>query len=198
MTQGNRLRVYAIYTATTSTTTCNFVQDAISPAEGKCPRNRLTGHPVLPSVTIRNATQPKRDDSARHTDPYFLAGETLVTRTGPLLPASAPSSPPMYLVPPAKFGRARQDAPHHLDTPTGQLTGHPPIGQPQHPPRTLRVLLDDPAAAALSLRAHMQPADLQELLLILATAAADGLRDRQNSGRPPPPDLSARRPSIIE
>ena len=170
---------------------CNFTSRV------KCPHNRLDVHPVLPSVTIRNATQPKRDDSARHTDPYFLAGETLVARTGPLLPASAPSSPPMYLVPPARFGRAHQDAPHHLNTPTGQLTGPPDRPTPA-PARTLRVLLDDPAAAALSLRTPMQPADLQELLLILATAAADALRDRQNSGRPPPPDLSARRPSIIE
>jgi hypothetical protein len=56
------------------------------------------------------------------------------------------------------------------------------MGQPQHRPRTLSVVLDDPAAAALSLRTHMQPADLRELLLILATAAADTLRDRQNSG----------------
>jgi hypothetical protein len=56
------------------------------------------------------------------------------------------------------------------------------MGQPQRRPRTLRVLLDDPTAAALSLRTHMQPADLRELLLILATAAADALRDRQKSG----------------
>jgi hypothetical protein len=50
------------------------------------------------------------------------------------------------------------------------------MGQPQHRPRTLCVLLDDPAAAALSLRIHMQPADLRELLFLLATAAADALR----------------------
>jgi hypothetical protein len=53
------------------------------------------------------------------------------------------------------------------------------MDQPQHRPGTLCVVLDDPAAAALSLRTHMQPADLEELLLILATAAADVLRDRQ-------------------
>ncbi len=53
------------------------------------------------------------------------------------------------------------------------------MGQPQHQPRTLRVPLDDPAAAALSLRTHMQPAELRELLLLLVTAAADTLRDRQ-------------------
>ncbi|MGA9310728.1 MAG: hypothetical protein WBV74_10200 [Pseudonocardiaceae bacterium] len=82
----------------------------------------------------------------------------------------------MCLAPPARFGRVRQDAPHPLDTPTAQLTGHPPMGQPQHQPRTLSVLLDDPAAAALFLRTHMQPADLRELLLLLATAAADALR----------------------
>jgi hypothetical protein len=35
------------------------------------------------------------------------------------------------------------------------------------------ILLDDPAAAALSLRAHMEPADLMELTLILAETAAD-------------------------
>ena len=34
-------------------------------------------------------------------------------------------------------------------------------------------LLDNPAAAARSLRAHMEPADLMELTLILAEAAAD-------------------------
>jgi hypothetical protein len=44
--------------------------------------------------------------------------------------------------------------------------------------RTLCVLLDDPAGAALSLRTHMQPAHLVQLLLILAQAAADTLRDR--------------------
>ncbi|MDQ1538186.1 MAG: hypothetical protein QOE58_2579 [Actinomycetota bacterium] len=122
----------------------------------------------------------------------------MVTRTVPLLPASAPHSAPMCLTPPPRFGRVCHDDPHHLDTLTGQLTGHPPMDQPQHRPRTLCVLLDDPAAAALSLRTHMQPADLQELLLILATVAADVLRERQNSGRPPPPAPSARRPSIIE
>jgi hypothetical protein len=53
------------------------------------------------------------------------------------------------------------------------------MGQPQHQPRTLTVPLDDPAATALSLRTHMQPVDLRELLLLLATAAADTLRDRQ-------------------
>jgi hypothetical protein len=88
----------------------------------------------------------------------------------------------MCLAPPARFGRVCPDAPYHLDTPTAELTGHPPMGQPQRRPRTLRVLLDDPTAAALSLRTHMQPADLRELLLILATAAADALRDRQKSG----------------
>jgi hypothetical protein len=41
------------------------------------------------------------------------------------------------------------------------------------------VLLDDPAAAALSLRTHMEPADLMELVLILAEAAADVLRERK-------------------
>jgi hypothetical protein len=46
------------------------------------------------------------------------------------------------------------------------------------------ILLDDPAAAALSLRAHMEPADLMELTLILAETAADALRDRNTPEEP--------------
>jgi hypothetical protein len=39
--------------------------------------------------------------------------------------------------------------------------------------RTLSVVLDDPIAAARSLRSHMEPADLMELIVILAEAAAN-------------------------
>jgi hypothetical protein len=40
------------------------------------------------------------------------------------------------------------------------------------------VLLNDPVAAARSLRNHMQPADLIELIIILAEEAADVVRER--------------------
>jgi hypothetical protein len=39
--------------------------------------------------------------------------------------------------------------------------------------RTVSVVLDDPVAAARCLRNHMEPADLMELIVILAEAAAD-------------------------
>jgi hypothetical protein len=52
------------------------------------------------------------------------------------------------------------------------------MDQAPHRRRTLRVLLDDPADAALSLRTHMQPADLMEMILMLAQSAADALRDQ--------------------
>ena len=45
--------------------------------------------------------------------------------------------------------------------------------------RTLCVVVDDPAAAALALRNQMKPADLIELILILAELAADMLRKRK-------------------
>ncbi|HSL08858.1 MAG TPA: hypothetical protein VK887_12920, partial [Pseudonocardiaceae bacterium] len=45
-------------------------------------------------------------------------------------------------------------------------------------PRTLAVRLDDPAATARSLRAHMEPADFMKLIIFLAEAAADVLRKR--------------------
>jgi hypothetical protein len=60
--------VYAIYSATPSTATCNLAHDAISLTEGKA-RNRLNGHLVLRYVMMRNGTQPKSDDSARRTIP---------------------------------------------------------------------------------------------------------------------------------
>jgi hypothetical protein len=46
-------------------------------------------------------------------------------------------------------------------------------------PRTLCVVVDDPAAAALALRSQMKPADLMELILILAEAAAEVLGKRK-------------------
>ena len=92
----------------------------------------------------------------------------------PQPPVSAPPSPLTFLVPPVTFGRLAQDIRDlHADASAGQLSGHLATVQTGYRPRTLSVLLDDPAAAALSLRAHMEPADLMELTLILAEAAAD-------------------------
>ena len=101
------------------------------------PHNRLFGHAVLRCATICNVAQSTSDDSARRNELYLSAGETLVTRTVPLLSVSAPPSHEMCLAPPARFGRVCQGAPNHLDTPTGQLTGHPPMGSPQHRPSAL-------------------------------------------------------------
>jgi hypothetical protein len=84
----------------------------------------------------------------------------------------------VYAAPPARFGRACPGDQYHLEAPIGRLTGNPAMDEGAQPRRTLSVLLDDPAAAALSLRTHMQPPHLMQLLLILAQAAADTLHDR--------------------
>jgi hypothetical protein len=98
----------------------------------------------------------------------------VATRTAPH--TLAPLSPVASLAPPAKFGRqASGTRDPHVDVLVGQSSGQSTTGRR---PRTLPVLLDDPAATALSLRTHMEPADLMELILILAEAAADVLRDR--------------------
>lgn len=111
----------------------------------------------------------------------FQAGEALATRTAPQPTASAPL-PLAALAPPPKFGRRAQDACDlHPDVPAERLSGHPAMAQAGYRPRTLPVLLDDPAAAALSLRTHMEPADLMALVLILAEAAADVLRERKKT-----------------
>lgn len=79
------------------------------------------------------------------------------------------------LAPPAKFGQSQARLLDRLEAPAGRLTGHPtPARQP-----ILRVLLDDPAAVVLSLRNHMQPVDLIELILIVDRAAVDALGDRR-------------------
>jgi hypothetical protein len=55
--------------------------------------------------------------------------------------------------------------------------------------RTVCVLLDDPAAAALSLHTYMQPTHLMQLVLVLAQTAADTLRDRHKLAVPARSDL---------
>lgn len=115
-------------------------------------------------------------------DPRVPAGEALATRTAVLpLSVSAPPSPPACLAPPAKFGRAAHAA-RDLDAKVsaGWLSGHPATSrQAGYRPRTLCVVVDDPAAAALALGNQMKPADLMELVLILAEAAADVLGKRK-------------------
>ena len=62
----------------------------------------------------------------------------------------------------------------------GWLSGHPATSrQAGYRSHTLCVVVDDPAAAALVLRNQMKPADLMELVLILAEAAADVLGKRR-------------------
>ncbi|HEX8935088.1 MAG TPA: hypothetical protein VF788_13045 [Pseudonocardiaceae bacterium] len=95
----------------------------------------------------------------------------------------APRSPLVSLAPPVTFGRRAQDTRDpQADVPHGRQFGRP--GTTGCRPRTLPVLLDDPAATALALRTHMERADLMELTLILAEAAADVLRDRDTPERP--------------
>jgi hypothetical protein len=93
----------------------------------------------------------------------------------------APLNPLASLAPPAKFGRRAQGTRDpHADVLGGHLSGQSATGCR---PRTLAILLDDPAATALSLRTHMESADLMELTLILAEAAADVLRDRETTDK---------------
>jgi hypothetical protein len=56
------------------------------------------------------------------------------------------------------FGRLAQDTRDlHAEVSAGRLSGHPAMVKAGYRPRTLSVLRDDPAAAALSLRTHMEP-----------------------------------------
>ncbi len=130
-------------------------------------------------VTVSDENVTLRYQEAIHLPPGACpqppAGEALATQTA--LPPQAPLRPLASLAPPAKFGRPAQDDPRAgvLDE---RLSGQPVMVHAGCRPRALAVLLDDPAATALSLRTHMEPADLMELILILAQAAADALRER--------------------
>ncbi|HEV7829276.1 MAG TPA: hypothetical protein VGP04_10575 [Pseudonocardiaceae bacterium] len=103
-----------------------------------------------------------------------------IRTAAPQPPASAPPSPLASLAPPVTFSRLAQGTHDlHAEVSAGRLSEYPAKVQTGYRPRTVSVLLDDPAAAALSLRTHMEPADLMELVLILAEAAADVLRERK-------------------
>jgi hypothetical protein len=101
----------------------------------------------------------------------------IIPTASPSLASTPPSRSP---APPAKFGRLAKDAPDVLARP---LSAPPAMVQTGYRPRTLSVHLDDPAAAARSLRTHMEPAELMELTYILAEAAADALRKRKERER---------------
>lgn len=128
------------------------------------------------NVTLRNQETINATPGAC---PPIPAGEALATRTALPPLASAPLSPLASLAPPATFGRPAQDTRDpRADVLDGRLPEQPAMIHAGCRPRALAVLLDDPAATALSLRTHMEPADLMELILILAEAAADVLRER--------------------
>ena len=114
--------------------------------------------------------------------PQPPAGEALATSTAAVEPSVSTSlaRPQACLAPPAQFGRPTQ--------PVSDGRGEgPPVGSSGHAvwapgarcrPRTLSVVLDDPVAAARSLRTHMRPAELMELIIILAEAVPDVLGQR--------------------
>jgi hypothetical protein len=84
------------------------------------------------------------------------------------------------VAPPAEFGRFAQAVGEvSAQGCVGGLPERPGlVSQPGRRAPTLSVVLDDPVAVALFLRDHMQPADLVELIVILAEAEADIVRKR--------------------
>jgi len=108
-------------------------------------------------------------------------GNVLATRTAaphPLVSASPSSS--AGLAPPAKFGRRAQAARGlHREGSAGRLSGYRDGFPGRRPIRALSVVLDDPAAVAQALGDQMEPADLMELMFILAEATAEVLRQRK-------------------
>ena len=111
------------------------------------------------------------------------AGDTLASRAAvvvePLVSIPQARSA-ACLAPPAQFGRFAQTV---GDVSTrGSVGGLPEhlglVSQSGRRTPRLSVVLDDPVAVARCLRDHMQPADLVELIVLLAEAAADVVRKR--------------------
>jgi len=111
-------------------------------------------------------------------------GETLASRAAvgvvePLVSIPLARSA-ACVTPPAQFGRFAQ-AMGEVSAP-GCVGGLPErlglVSQSGRRAPTLSVMWDDPVAVARFLRDHMQPADLVELIVILAEAAADVARKR--------------------
>jgi hypothetical protein len=114
--------------------------------------------------------------------PWPRQVKLLATRTAvPLFSVGVSSHSSACLVPPARFDRRAQAARVLLlGVSTGGLFGQPVTtfrGGDQS--RTLSVAVDDPAAVAQTLHDQMAPADLRELIVILAEAIADVLRQRK-------------------
>jgi hypothetical protein len=112
------------------------------------------------------------------------AGEALATRTAAVEPSiSAPLARlPAYVAPPVQFGRLTQgvsdlSAEGPQQGCLGVLCWCPRSATDLAPCRWYWMTL---VAAARSLRNHMEPADLMELIVILAEAAADVVRKRGN------------------
>lgn len=108
----------------------------------------------------------------------------LATRTAAPHPAvSAPPSSSVCLAPPAKFGRRAQAARDlRIGVSAGRLSGQPvTVSRAGDRSRTLSLVVDDPAAVARALRDQMEPADLMELVFILAEATAEILRQRNHT-----------------
>jgi hypothetical protein len=114
--------------------------------------------------------------------PAAPVGEALSVRTAAAeASVSARRARPLACVaPPAQFGRLTQGVGDlSAEEPTAGLSGPSVlVRQVGYRPRIVSVVLDDPIAAARSLRNHMEPADLMELIVILAEAAADGVGKR--------------------
>ena len=76
--------------------------------------------------------------------------------------------------------KLRSDAPDlHADVLAGRLSAHGAMVKAGYRPRTLTVRPDDPEAVVKSLRTHMEPAALVELLRLLADALSESLEERQ-------------------
>jgi hypothetical protein len=128
---------------------------------------RQVRHPLSPC--LRSVSQPS-------------AGETLGIRTAAVKPSvSSPVAKPLaYVAPPAQFNRLRPAVSDpSVDTPRAGLADYPmPVPRAGCRPRTLSMVLDDPVVVARTLRDHMEPPDLLELIVILAQVAADVARKR--------------------
>lgn len=102
----------------------------------------------------------------------------MAIRTADVPPSVSAPLPLACVAPPAQFGRLTQAVGDlFVEVSAGGLPGHP-VSRAGYRPRFLSVALDDPVAAAWSLRNHMEPADLMKLIVILAEAAADVVRQR--------------------
>jgi hypothetical protein len=97
---------------------------------------------------------------------------------------SAEASSSVCLVPPVRFGRRAQvGCDLHGEVSAGRVLGQAvPVSWVGDRSCGLSVVVDDPAGVAEVLRERMDPADLMELVVILAEAMAEVLRQRNQDG----------------